>query len=413
MSKRTQTEDGFYDSAFGLPDFSKPQPPPLKLREVAPANARSDRSVAITVDTPELRAQVVRALSKAGLVAGGPDSVSDAALILVQLHATDVRVQLEALRSHARPDAAIIAILTVADASAVREAHEAGAFACLRPPLVAEELLGHVGAALDSRHALNQVADLTQRLDMEAHLASIGRMSAGLAHEIGSPLQAALWNVDSMMGDWSRVRELVSTLASSASASAAHARADLATVEDIGANLTDTLGALQKLQAVLGMMRGLMGRERTVRQERVDLRQIIQEARKILQHELVGVELEVIEEPVFVLVDPTLLGQMVQNLTANAIHAAKSLSSPRVRIHVYAADGMAVVSVRDNGPGIAPELQERIFEPFYTTRRGRGGTGLGLALCREYARQMDASLSLWSMPGRGACFRLSLPTARS
>jgi signal transduction histidine kinase len=75
---------------------------------------------------------------------------------------------------------------------------------------------------------------------------------------------------------------------------------------------------------------------------------------------------------------------------------------------VYPSGDRVVVSVRDNGPGIDSELQEKIFEPFFTTRRGRGGTGLGLALCREYARQMKATLSVWSAPGLGACFRVAL-----
>ena len=67
-----------------------------------------------------------------------------------------------------------------------------------------------------------------------------------------------------------------------------------------------------------------------------------------------------------------------------------------------------MLSVRDNGPGVPLEFQEKIFEPFFTTRRELGGTGLGLALCREYAARMGATLSLWSTPGRGACFRVTL-----
>jgi signal transduction histidine kinase len=106
-----------------------------------------------------------------------------------------------------------------------------------------------------------------------------------------------------------------------------------------------------------------------------------------------------------------MLGQLVLNLTTNAAQAARALPSPRVRYHVYPSAGRVVLSVRDNGPGIAEHLHDKIFEPFFTTRRGRGGTGLGLALCREYARNMGASLTVWSAPGRGACFRISLRAA--
>jgi nitrogen-specific signal transduction histidine kinase len=60
-------------------------------------------------------------------------------------------------------------------------------------------------------------------------------------------------------------------------------------------------------------------------------------------------------------------------------------------------------------PGILPEILDRIFEPFFTTRRGQGGTGLGLALCQEYAARMQSRVSLWTAPGRGACFRVHMP----
>jgi two-component system C4-dicarboxylate transport sensor histidine kinase DctB len=156
-------------------------------------------------------------------------------------------------------------------------------------------------------------------------------------------------------------------------------------------------------------MRDLVGRTREVRREPIELLPLVTEVRKWLTQELRGVEVEVIGEPLVAVADRTLLGQLLHNLTSNAAHAAKSLSAPRIRLHVYSGGSRVIVSVRDNGPGIPVELQERIFEPFFTTRRGNGGTGLGLALCREYALQMRAELSVWSLPGRGACFRVSLP----
>jgi signal transduction histidine kinase len=120
-----------------------------------------------------------------------------------------------------------------------------------------------------------------------------------------------------------------------------------------------------------------------------------------------------IGSPTHVVADSVLIGQILQNLITNAVTAARTLSSPRIRLHVYTYGKSSIVSVRDNGPGIAPDQHHRIFEPFYTTRRGHGGMGLGLALCREYALQMKAEISLWSMPGRGACFRVIFPSAPS
>src|SRR6202042_2447868 len=93
----------------------------------------------------------------------------------------DARARVAEIRRLTRSDAAILVIAH--SASSARSAHSAGAFACVRTPIVPEELAGLLSAALDSRAAKAQVAALARKLDMESHLAAIGRISSGLAHE--------------------------------------------------------------------------------------------------------------------------------------------------------------------------------------------------------------------------------------
>ena len=139
---------------------------------------------------------------------------------------------------------------------------------------------------------------------------------------------------------------------------------------------------------------------------------VVHDARRWAAGELHGIAVqELIDGPFIARADQRLLGQIVLNLVTNAAHAARQLPSPRVRFHVYGSEDIAILSVRDNGPGVPPEIRDKIFEPFFTTRRDQGGTGLGLALCREYAAQMQAQLTLWTAPGRGACFRIHMPAA--
>jgi signal transduction histidine kinase len=70
-------------------------------------------------------------------------------------------------------------------------------------------------------------------------------------------------------------------------------------------------------------------------------------------------------------------------------------------------DGRVELTVRDFGPGVAPEMMDKVFEPYFTTRPD--GTGLGLALARQTARAHGGSLSVTGAPGGGAAFVLALP----
>lgn len=104
----------------------------------------------------------------------------------------------------------------------------------------------------------------------------------------------------------------------------------------------------------------------------------------------------------------------VRRILANLLDNAARYGGPEVRIALTTSgsDREAVIEVADNGPGIPPADLERIFEPFYRARsdaEGPGGTGLGLALARSLAERAGGRLTVDSVPGSGARFRLTLP----
>jgi two-component system sensor histidine kinase HupT/HoxJ len=432
-SPRRPRTDKFYDSAFGLPDFeadatrggsearlkgtpdgglsdSPSQDSSAFLEAVGPL-------IATTIQDDGLREQVFAALRERRVSAGG-EEVWPAAALIVSDVSQGVTATITKLRQRARPDAAILLLLDDTSVEAVADAHAAGASACLRLPLVPAELLSFTDLTLDSRAARVHAADLARKLDLESHLASIGRISAGLSHELGTPLQIALTNVEVLRDQCARLVQALHdvTLAPSHELAApiARARATLKGLAEHGGldgMIHDSVEALGRATALLRLMRELVGKRDRAPLQHVSLLGLVKQVLQWLKADLEGVAVDVVGSDVYASTDPIRLGQVLQNLTANAVHAAKSLSAPRVRLHVYKSASRAVVSVRDNGPGIPEDLQDRLFEPFFTTRRGKGGTGLGLALCREYALQLGADISFWSMPGRGACFRIQVPPA--
>jgi signal transduction histidine kinase len=111
--------------------------------------------------------------------------------------------------------------------------------------------------------------------------------------------------------------------------------------------------------------------------------------------------------------DPRQLDQVYNNLIKNAWEALESNADRRIYISVRRdpESGSLISCVRDNGPGIPPEALEKIWVSFYTTKMGKGGTGLGLSACMEIVRQNGGSIWVESKPGQGAAFFVRLPVA--
>lgn len=146
----------------------------------------------------------------------------------------------------------------------------------------------------------------------------------------------------------------------------------------------------------------------------VDLNTVVAEAvdRNKLTAESRQIELSVggkIDVPVFG--DPELLTTALRNLIDNAIRYAPERSKVGVGLRVR--EGLATVSVTDQGPGITAEQQDRIFERFYriddARSRQTGGTGLGLSIVKHVISQHGGEVSVWSQPGQGSTFTVRLP----
>jgi CheY-like chemotaxis protein len=109
------------------------------------------------------------------------------------------------------------------------------------------------------------------------------------------------------------------------------------------------------------------------------------------------------------------LGQVVLNLLVNAAQAIPpgNVTGNEVRIETGAdAQGRAFIVVADSGCGMSPQVQARVFTPFFTTKPAGIGTGLGLAICQRIIRSLGGELSFRSQVGVGTSFRVTLPDAR-
>ena len=249
------------------------------------------------------------------------------------------------------------------------------------------------------------IRDLTERREMEerarlrledaahtARLLELGEMCSGIVHEVNQPLTAI----------------------------ATFAEACLRRIRTVGAEpglVEDTLGRVREqgvlAAEIVSRLRGLVHKGES-RRETFDLGPVIEETLLLVNHERRrrGVRVSVFCEPELPPVrgDRVQIEQILLNLIRNAFHAVEDADPRQVwlRTERAGADRVRMV-VEDSGRGLAPELRERVFETFYSTKPS--GLGVGLAISRSLAESHGGRLWAESADGGGARFGLDLPRA--
>lgn len=260
------------------------------------------------------------------------------------------------------------------------------------------DLIGRSGQRL-GRTLL--VADQTRLRSLEdnarraEHLASLGEMAAGIAHEVRNPLT-------SLRGCAQELAEMSERLG----------QGDAAALASIMVSESDRLARIVGDFLALSRLRSprrvptLLGPVFAELQQLSSRRQDLPPA--------LDFSATVDPDCPLALVDPDQLRQILNNLVNNALDALREATSPRLRcIARAAADdnalgvGAVEISVEDNGCGISPELKERVFTPFFSTKSQ--GTGLGLSLVSRIVREHEGVLRLESLPGQGTTIVILLP----
>jgi two-component system nitrogen regulation sensor histidine kinase NtrY len=145
--------------------------------------------------------------------------------------------------------------------------------------------------------------------------------------------------------------------------------------------------------------------------QEMDLPPVVQETVEVFRGSHPHIGWECVAAPVRpILGDPEALRRVFFNLVLNAAEALSEIEDPRVQVRIYAARQRVCVDVADNGPGIDPGEQERVFEPYYSTKRG--GTGLGLAIVKSLVTEHHGRVSVRPARPRGTIFTVELPVAR-
>jgi len=244
------------------------------------------------------------------------------------------------------------------------------------------------------------------RMVASDNLAALGRMTAGIAHEIKTPVAAILATTHTFRLLTDELRHSIGN----PSVTEDDLRA-IALDLDEGMNVVDT--SAQKVADFVHAIREHTRSLNDVRCEAFDVRERLHEVELLLGHRIKRshMAVEISADPGLKLRgDPGKFDQIVSNLLVNALDAAdESGKGTTIRVAARSVPTGVSVSVEDDGPGVPENIRERIFEPLYTTRLGSGGSGLGLSISRDIAVAVfGGTLTLVPRP-RGAAFVLLCP----
>jgi two-component system, NtrC family, sensor kinase len=244
-------------------------------------------------------------------------------------------------------------------------------------------------------------------------LASLGRLAAGMAHEINNPIAYVSNNLTVLRRDMLAALRVLDSYRRGLTSEAAQQEEEM-DFTYFQENLTRTCDkSLEGLQRVRDIVKNLRDFARLDEAEfkEIDLNAALESALEILRHEIKKKEIRLQKrfEPLPpVACHPGKINQVFLNLLLNAVQACASRGSVEARTRVDERKGI-VVEIEDNGGGIKPEHLPRLFEPFFTTKPVGQGTGLGLSVSFGIVRDHGGVIEVESEVGRGSTFRVRLP----
>jgi len=271
--------------------------------------------------------------------------------------------------------------------------------------------------------ALRRANTMQEHLIISEKMASLGQVTAGVAHEIKNPLAFMKGNVNPLQRDIRQILELLEKYESTVSDQ--EVKKKYSEIESFKEEI-DFPDLVQEINNLLKGMRegadritqivkslGYFSKSGEEELSLSDVHQGIDSTLLLLSGEI-GDRIEIRKEygdiPEIECY-PGKLNQVIMNLLANAIQAIHGKGT--IMIRTFREDDNILISIKDSGKGMPPEIQERIFEPFYTTKGLGKGAGLGLSICHNIIAQHNGNITVKSRQGTGTEFITSLPIKQS
>jgi two-component system NtrC family sensor kinase len=252
------------------------------------------------------------------------------------------------------------------------------------------EEIGTFGLFTDLR-AIQQVEEdlqQAQRMLMQSEkMAGLGRLAAGVAHEINNPMSGIMLYANLIQEDLGKDHKL---------------SCDLDTI----------IHEAERCKVIVADLLEF-SHQTTYEMEPTDLNDVIRKTLTILQHQPlfqnIDFVMDLAEDLPHVYGNSFRLNQVVMNIIVNAAQSMEGSGSLKIKSSVRANNDLAEITIQDSGHGIPPELLEKIFDPFFSTKATGEGSGLGLSVSYAIVKEHKGSIRVKSTPETGTTFTLRFP----
>jgi len=259
------------------------------------------------------------------------------------------------------------------------------------------DVLGQLQQKYDELDRTKQeLEEKTAQLVQTGKMNALGELAAGVAHEINQPLNAMTIICQDVLRDVDKDRLEVGSLRE---------------------NLEDAIVEMRRVAEIVGQMRTFARKTTGTQHETLNINEPLEGVFSLIGQQLMLRDIQVVKElsaGCQVVGDRVRLGQVFMNLITNARDAVTgNLNGKRIEVRTFRQDsnGHAYIAfeIRDDGSGIAPDLREKIFEPFFTSKGAGDGTGLGLSVTKQIVNEHHGQIEVDSTEGQGTTFRILLP----
>jgi len=307
------------------------------------------------------------------------------------------------------PHLSVIMLTGFGALETAKEALRLGANDYISKPFDAGEMRDIIGRNVErtrlhrtSEHAAAEIKELNNRLLKELaqkdRLASLGQASAEFVHDLGNPLTIV----------WGYVQLLAKKLERSENGGATRNATSIKELNIIEQNVRLCRELLTMWQSY-GSAEALPHKQISVS---TILREVIKGVEALATQSGVDLQSSICEHPCMVLGDAVQIKRAIQNVIINAVQASAEKKGS-VAVTCTQKDFYVDIRIEDNGSGITPAQMSKIFDPYFTTKQGKSGTGLGLYITKKVLEDHNGSIKVDSTPDRGTTFTIRFPLLNS